>query len=137
MYPTIFDIPDGKNSRLLQLIDRKEFDRKTLDGNEGFILEIPFLEGAFSTKYFVIDKTTGSMMGIYNDKVDKVEAEAQLQLFNLAQLQCVVYMLEQRHQGYEMSSVADTQENNQQDMQQDAHGPQMYKVPQISVPNYT
>ena len=45
-----FYIPDGKNSRLLQLTERKEFNRKTLDGNEGFVLEIPFLEGAFGTK---------------------------------------------------------------------------------------
>ena len=42
--PHKFYIPDGKNSWLLQLTDRKEFDRKTLVGNEGFILEIPFLE---------------------------------------------------------------------------------------------
>ena len=45
--PNNFYIPDGKNSRLLQLTERKEFDRKILDGSEGFVLEIPFLEGAF------------------------------------------------------------------------------------------
>ena len=63
------------------------------------------------------------MIGIYNDKVDKVESEAQLQAFNLAQLQHVVCMLEQRHQDFEISSVADPQENNQQDLQQDAQVP--------------
>ena len=30
-------------------------DRETLDGNTGFQLEIPYLEHAFGTKYFVMD----------------------------------------------------------------------------------
>ena len=54
--PNNFYILDGKNSRLLQLTDRKEFNRKTVSGNEGFVLEIPFLECAFGTKYYVVDK---------------------------------------------------------------------------------
>ena len=64
-------IPDGKNSRLLDRTDRVEFDRQTLEGNTGFQLEIPYLEHAFSTKDFIIDRVTGSMMGIYDDKVEQ------------------------------------------------------------------
>ena len=120
--PNNFYIPDGKNSRLLQLTERKESDRKTLDGNEGFVLVIPFLEGAFSTKYFVVNKVTGNMMGIYDDKVEVIEAEAQLQPFNLAQLQCVVCTLEQRWQGFDTYSIADPREHHQ-DTQQDVQGP--------------
>ena len=89
------------------MTERRDFDRQTLDGNEGFVLEIPFLEGAFDTKYFIVDKITGSMMGIYNDKVEEVEAEVQLQPFNLAQLQHVVTTLEQRHQGLYAFSIAE------------------------------
>ena len=48
------------------------------------------------------------MMGIYDDKVEEIEAEAQLQPFNLAQLQHVVTTLEQRWQGFDASSIADT-----------------------------
>ena len=59
-------IPDGKNSRLLERTDRVEFDRDTLEENTGFQLKIPYLEHAFSTKYFVMDRVTvvwwGSMM---------------------------------------------------------------------------
>ena len=95
--PNNFYIPDGKNSVHLKLTERKDFDRCTIDGNEGFVLKIPFLEGAFGTKYFIVDKVTGGMMGIYNDKVEVVEAEAQLQLFNLAQLQHLVVTLDQKH----------------------------------------
>ena len=76
--PNNFYIPDGKNLWLLQLTDRKDFDRCSLDGNEGFVLEIPFLEGAFGTKYFIVDKITGSMMDIYDNKVEEVEAKAKL-----------------------------------------------------------
>ena len=47
--PNNFYIPDVKNSRLLQLTQRREFERRTLDGNEGFVLEILFLESAFGT----------------------------------------------------------------------------------------
>ena len=86
---------------------------KTLDGNKGFVLEIPFLEGASGTKYFVVDKVTDSMMGIYNNKVEEIKAEAQLQPFNLAQLQHVLATLEQRHQGFDASLIANHQENNQ------------------------
>ena len=69
--PNNFYIPDGKNSRLLQITDRK-----TLDCKEGFMLEIPFLECAFRTKKFVIDKIADGMMGIYDDKVKEIETEA-------------------------------------------------------------
>ena len=116
--PNNFYILDGKNSRLLQLTKRREFNRKTIDGNEGFVLEIPFLEGVFGTKYFVVNKVTGSMMGIFDDKVEMVEAEAQLQPLNLQQLQHVVCTLEQKHQGFEVSSFADSEHHgNTQEMQ--------------------
>ena len=52
------------------------------------------------------------MMGIYDDKVEVIEAEAQLEPFNLQQLHHIVYTLEQRWQGFDMSSVADIQEYN-------------------------
>ena len=67
--PNNYYILDGKNSRLLDLVERREFERKTIDSNEGFVLQIPFLECAFGTKYFVVDKQNGNMMGIFDDKV--------------------------------------------------------------------
>ena len=41
--PNNFYIPDGKNYILLQMTERREFKRKKIDGNKGFVLEIPFL----------------------------------------------------------------------------------------------
>ena len=98
-------IPDGKNSRLLDRTDRIEFDRETIGGNTGFKLEIPYLEYAFSTKYFIMDKVTGSMMGIYDDKVKQIELKGQLKPFNINQLDRVMHILGQRRLGLDTSSI--------------------------------
>ena len=104
--PNNYYNPDGKNSRLLDLVERREFERKTIDGNEGFVLQIPFLEHAFGTKYFIVDKQNGNMMGIFNDKVETISAEAQIKHFNLAQLSRMIPTIEQCRQGFNESSVA-------------------------------
>ena len=53
--PYNYYIPGGKNYRLLDRMNRVEFDRETLEGNTGFWLKIPYLEHAFGTKYFIMD----------------------------------------------------------------------------------
>ena len=103
--PHNYFILDGKNSRLLDRTDRVEFDRKTLDGNTGFQLEIPYLEHAFGTKYFIMDHVTGSMMGIYDDKVEQINLKGQLKPFNINQLDRVMHILGQRRLGLDTSSI--------------------------------
>ena len=49
--PHNFYIPDGKNTRLMNCVERREFERQTIDNNKGFVLRIPFLEHAFGTMY--------------------------------------------------------------------------------------
>ena len=107
--PNNYYIPDGKNSRLLDIAERREFKRRTIDGNEGFVLQIPFLECAFDTKYFVVDKQNDNMMGIFDDKVEVVEAEAQMRPFNLAQLSHTIATLEQRRQHLNISSITESE----------------------------
>ena len=46
------------------------------------------------------------MMGIFNDKVETISAEAQMRPFNLAQLSHMIATLEQCRQGFNESSVA-------------------------------
>ena len=103
--PYNYYIPDGKNSRLLDRTDRVEFDRETLDGNTGFQLKIPYLEHAFGTKYFIMDRITGSMMGIYDDKVEQIDLKGQLKPFNINQLDRVMHILGQRRLGLDTSSI--------------------------------
>ena len=103
--PHNYYVPDGKNSRLLDRTDRVEFDRETLDGNTGFQLEIPYLEHAFGTKYFIMDHVTGSMMGIYDNKVEQIDLKGQLKLFNINQLNGVMHILGQRRLRLDTSSI--------------------------------
>ena len=103
--PYNYYIPDGKNSRLLDRTDRIEFDRETIGGNMGFKLEIPYLEYAFGTKYFIMDKVTGSMMGIYDDMVEQIELKGQLKPFNINQLDRVMHIIGQRRLGLDTSSI--------------------------------
>ena len=103
--PYNYYMPDGENSRLLDRTDRVEFNRKTLEGNTGFQLKIPYLEHAFSTKYFIMDRITDSMMGIYDDKVEQIDFKGQLKLFNINQLDKVMHIIGQRRLGLDMSSI--------------------------------
>ena len=103
--PYNYYIPDRKNSTLLDRTDRIEFNRETIRGNTGFKLEIQHLEYTFSTKYFVIDKVTGSMMGIYDDKVEQIELKGQLKPFNINQLDRVMHIIDQRRLGLDTSSI--------------------------------
>ena len=103
--PYNYYIPDGKNSRLLDRTDRIEFNRETIGGNMGFKLESPYLEYAFGTKYVIMDKVTGSMMGIYDDKVEQIELKGQLKPFNINQLDRVMHILGQRRLGLDTSSI--------------------------------
>ena len=36
--PHNFYISDGKNTRLMDCVERQEFERQTIDNNEGFVL---------------------------------------------------------------------------------------------------
>ena len=103
--PYDYYVPDGKNFRLLDRTDRVEFNRETLEGNTGFQLEIPYLEHAFGTKYVIMDRVTGSMMGIYDDKVEQIDLKGQLNPFNINQLDRVMHIIGQRRLGLDTSSI--------------------------------
>ena len=74
---------------------------------KGFVLQIPFLEHAFGTMYYVIDKQNGHMMGIFNDQLQDIDYDVQMEPFNLAQLSQMITTLEQKRQGFNNSSVSD------------------------------
>ena len=46
--PVDFYLPDGKNSKISKIVSRQAFDRQTPDGNEGFVIEIRYLERLFA-----------------------------------------------------------------------------------------
>ena len=104
--PHNFYIPDGKNTRLMDCVERREFERQTIDNNKGFVLQIPFLEHAFGTLYYVIDKQNSHMMGIVNDQLRNIDCGTQMEPFDLAQLSQMITTLEQKRQGFNDSSVS-------------------------------
>ena len=105
--PNNFYIPNGKNTRLMDCVERREFERQTIHNNEGFVLQIPFFEHAFGTMYYIIDKQNGHMMGIFDNKLEDIDCDAQMKPFNLAQLSQMITTLEHRRQGFNDSSVSD------------------------------
>ena len=58
-----------------------------------------------STKYFVMDRVTGSMMGIYDNKVEQIDLKGQLKPFNINQLDRVMHIVGQRRLGLDTSSI--------------------------------
>ena len=52
-----------------------------------------------------MDKVTGSLMGIYDDKVEQIELKGQLKSFNINQLDRVMHILGQRQLGLDTSSI--------------------------------
>ena len=57
--------------------------------------------------YYVIDKQNGHMMGIFNDQLQNIDCDMQMEPFNLAQLSQKITTLEQKRQGFNDSSVSD------------------------------
>ena len=52
-----------------------------------------------------MDRVTGSMMGIYDDKVEQIDLKGQLKPFNINQLDRVMHTIGQRRLGLDTSSI--------------------------------
>ena len=64
--PNNFYLPDGKNFRISQIVNKWMFGRQTPDGNEGVGAKIPYLECAYGTRYYVVDKINGNIGANHN-----------------------------------------------------------------------
>ena len=53
---------------------------------KGLYFKFLFLSMPLAPNTLFVDKQNGHMMGIFDDKVETIEAEAQMKPFNLAQL---------------------------------------------------
>ena len=72
-FPKDFYIPDGKSSKMSQIINKWVFDRQTPGGNEGVGIKIPYLECAYSTRYYVFDTVNGNINAIHNNKIEPTD----------------------------------------------------------------
>ena len=64
--PNNFFVPDGKNTQLSKVVNTWTFDRLTPNGNEGVGVQLDYLEHAYGTRYYVIDKVNGDINAIHD-----------------------------------------------------------------------
>ena len=86
-FPNDFYLPDGKNSRISQIINKWIFGRQKPDGNEGVGVEIPHLECAYSTKYYVVNQINGNISAIHDNSIEPTDFFGCFSPFNLKELE--------------------------------------------------
>ena len=95
--PNDFFLPDGKNTQLSQIINTWTFDRLTPNGNEGVGVQMDYLECAYKTKYYVIDKVNGQINAIHDDSLELTEFRGCFSLSDLDELEMKVCKLADRN----------------------------------------
>ena len=110
--PVDFYLPDGKNSKISKVVSRQAFDRQTPDGNEGFVIEIQYLERAFCTNIYLIDKVTGSLFAVHDDHIESTGLCGSECVFDLQELEFNICDLADRRNG-EDDSVAEKRRSTQ------------------------
>ena len=90
-----FYLPDGKNSKISQIINKWIFGRQTPDGNEGVAVKISYLEHAYSTKYYVVNKIKGNICTIHENSIELTDFLGCFSPFNINESEfdeCVIHM---------------------------------------------
>ena len=96
-FPNDFFLPDRKNSRISQVINKWIFGRQTLNVNEGVGIKIPYLECAYGTKYYVIDQINGNICAIHDNSIEPTDFFGCFGLFNLKELEFNVCRITDHH----------------------------------------
>ena len=91
--PSDFFLPDGKNTQLSKVINTWTFDRLTPDGNEGVGVKIDYLEHAYGTRYYVIDKVNGDINAIHDKSLELTEFKGRFSPFDLENLEVKICRL--------------------------------------------
>ena len=91
--PNDFFLPDGKNTQLSKIVNTWTFNRLTPNGNEGVGVQIDYLEHAYGTRYYVIDKVNGQINAIHDDSLELTEFKGRFSPFDLDNLELKVCRL--------------------------------------------
>ena len=104
-------LPDGKNSRMSQIINTWTFGRLTPEGNEGVGVEISYLEHAYGTKYYIIDQVNGQINVTIHDKsLELTEFTGCFGPFNLDKLEQKIQFVHQLADQQEVKGVFTAQQ---------------------------
>ena len=109
----------GKNSKISKIVSRQAFDRQTPDGNEGFVIEIQYLErgGAFCTNIYLIDKVTGLLFAVHDDHIESTGLCGSECVFDLQELEFNICQLADRRNGEDDSIAVERQSTQTPDPQ--------------------
>ena len=91
--PNDFFLPDGKNTQLSKVVNSWTFDRLTPNGNEGVGVKSDYLEHAYSTRYYVIDKVNGDINAIHDESLKLTEFKGHFIPFDLDNLEARICRL--------------------------------------------
>ena len=94
--PNDFFLPDGKNTQLSKVINTWTFDRLTPNGNEGVGVKLDYLERAYGTRYYVIDKVNSDINAIHDESLELTEFKGRFRPFNLDDLEAKICRLSKR-----------------------------------------
>ena len=91
--PNDFFLPDGKNTQLSKVVNTWTFDRLTPNGNKGVGVKLDYLECAYGTRYYVIDKVNGDINAIHDESLELTEFKGRFSPFDLDNLEAKVCRL--------------------------------------------
>ena len=94
--PNNFFVPDGKNTQLSKVVNTWTFDRLTPNGNEGVGVKLDYLECAYGTRYYVIDKVNGDINAIHDESLELTEFKGHFSPFDLDDLEARICRLANR-----------------------------------------
>ena len=63
------------------------FGRQTPDGNEGIGVKIPYLECAYGTRYYVVNKINGNISTVHKNSIRPTDFFGDFSPFNLKELE--------------------------------------------------
>ena len=82
-----------KNTQLSKVVNTWTFDRLTPNGNEGVGVKLDFLECAYGTRYYVINKVNGDINAIHDESLELTEFKVCFSPFDLDNLEAKVCRL--------------------------------------------
>ena len=91
--PNDFFLRDGKNTQLSKVVNTWTFDRLTPNGNEGVGVKLDYLECAYGTRYYVINKVNGDINAIHDESLELTEFKGCFSPFDLEDLEARICRL--------------------------------------------
>ena len=120
-----FYLPDGKNSKISLIINKWIFGRQTPDGNEGVGVKIPYLECAYGTKYYVVNKINGNISAIHDNSIEPTDFFGCFSPFNLKELELDVCRIADHHNGDDDTRLDDEKRQMTQNIPAPQQPPQL------------